>query len=53
MSGYQWKYGTDFSSYGAFEKKLFENTFVALIMKHPVQYEIVGLKQKWDPAFII
>ena len=36
MSYDQWKYGTNFSSYGAFEWKLFKNTFVAFIMKHPV-----------------
>ena len=36
MSGCQWKYGTNFSSYGTFELKLFNNTFVAFIMKHTV-----------------
>ena len=50
MSYDQWKYGTNFSSYGAFEKKLFKNTFVAFIMKHPVSYNMyytVGLKGVW------
>ena len=37
MSVYQQKYGTNFSSYDAFEQKLFKNTFVAFIMKHPVE----------------
>ena len=41
MSYDQWKYGTNFSSYGAFELKLFENTFVAFIKKHPVGYIFV------------
>ena len=36
MSGYQWKYDTNFNSYGAFESKLLENTFVAFIVKHTV-----------------
>ena len=36
MSYDQRKYGTNFSSKGAFEQKLFKDTFVAFIMKHPV-----------------
>ena len=37
MSGYQWKYGTPFSSYSAFEQKLLENDFVSFIVNHPVE----------------
>ena len=43
MSYDQCKYGTNSSSYGAFEQKLFKNTFVAYIMKHPVNTKIIHM----------
>ena len=51
-SGYQLKYGTPFSSYSAFEKKLLENDFVSCIVNNPVtisSFKKVEVEVKVEP----